>query len=273
MRDTFWLFLLMGCGPRGVATDGTLDAGGDADADADADSDADTDIDTGLPGVDCGANPPTPGPWDQHPITVAGASARSAPYDHDAGMGPLLAATVGADFAVVDLPVSGAIITAVDFNGPATTASFWFEDLNGPMYAHELEVPVDPDSLHAGDAISFTATEVNDFYDTLEVTAVTGFVVDSTGNEVHVVDGMTGAPLSWDEHGMHVVEIWGGPLGAPVDCGASCYDLDYGADVVTFRSSSSFLYPGDCIHWIGPVGQFKATLQLDSSDYDWVWAY
>ena len=278
--STFCLY--SACGPRGVQTtdptgtegDADTDTDSDSDTDADADTDTDTDTDT-IAG--CGSTGPTPGPWADHPITLAGATVTRSPYTHDAGVGALIAATQGAmDPTPVDIEITGAIVTARGYlPATATTANFWFEDASGPMYAFDVDLggAVAPADLMPGDEISFRATEVQQYFDTLEVTAIADFEVTSRGNPVHVVDAMTGAPITVAEHMMEVVEVWGELVSGPTDCGASCFDLQYGSNTVTFRTGSSYTVQGDCVHWMGPVSSFSGAVQLDADDFDWYTYY
>jgi len=282
MRNSIYVLMLLGCGPRGVSTDTDEgdEADADTDADADSDTDTDTDTDTGLGGGDCAAGPPTTGPWDDHPITMAGAPVQSTPYTNDAGVAALIAATVGnTDPTPVDLQITGATVVArgyVPANPTSNTADFWFEDAGGAMYwyGREIDLGIDPNTLKPGDKVSFHVTEVQDYFGTLEVTMADSFIIDSSANPIHVVDGMSGAPLSFATNGMQVVEIWGELVSGPTtDCQANCFQLQYGSDVVTFRTESTFDQVGDCIHWIGPLGSFGGDEQLNANDFDWYTFY
>src|SRR5688500_1161491 len=59
-------------GDADTDADADSDADADADADSDADADADADTDTDTDPVDCSVLPHAEGPWDDHPITLAG---------------------------------------------------------------------------------------------------------------------------------------------------------------------------------------------------------
>ncbi|MEQ1564402.1 MAG: hypothetical protein ABMA64_02105 [Myxococcota bacterium] len=287
MRITPWIVLLAGCTPVVISTDDPTDKAGDADTDTDSDTDSDTDTDTDTDSdadTDvgyCPAQPDPVGPWDDHPIAVAGAGITREPYTFDAGVGAVRDAAVGQTTAVtVSLPVTGAIVTARDYV-PAVptdnTVSFWFEDANGPMFAFRVDIGMDPNNLQPGDEVSFVVEQVQDYFGTLEVAGdavagipgISGFTIDSSGNDVHVVDAMAGGPLSWADDGMYTVEVWGQLVAGPTDCGANCWDLDYNGSIVTFRSGSSYDYLGDCIHFIGPLTQFGGIEQLDAGDFDW----
>lgn len=278
------LFAAASCTPVGIQTTDTKDeggggdggggdGGGDADADADADSDTDTDADTDVTLPSCPAEPDTIGPWKTHPITEAGAGWTRDAYTADAGIDDLLAAAAGQTYPVaVSIPVTGAFVTARGYVPAAptdNTVTMWLEDANGAMLAYRVDVGFDPNGINPGDEVAFTATEVEEYFGTPEITVISDFQVLSTGNDVHVVDGMAGPELTFADNGSYVVEVWGQLVYGPVDCSANCWDFEYNGNVITLRSGSSFDYLGDCIHWIGPVGQFSGAPQLDADDFDW----
>jgi hypothetical protein len=265
--------------PTDDKTDADTDTDTDADADTDTDTDSDTDTDTDPQG--CPASPGSTDPWEDHPIALAGAAITNTPYDFDGGVDDVAAATVGQTTAVdVDLVVTKAIVTARAYV-PAVndgTASFWFEDQNAAMYAYRVNLGgFDPVNLKPGDEISFTAKRVVDFNGTLEVAGdpantipgIENFTVVSSGNDVHVVDGMDANGLSFADDGLHVTNVWGELVAGPTDCGANCFDFEYGGNTITFRTQSSYDVVGDCIHYIGPVTQFGGVAQLDANDFDW----
>lgn len=293
--------MLAGCPPRGPSAldDTKLDGGEDADADADADSDSDTDVDSDSDSdtdtftdtyynVDCSAGPAVPGPWTQHPILEAGASATYDAYAFDAGVAALRDATVGNTTpTAVSIDISGAIVTARGYV-PAVndgTATFWFEDGGAAMQAYRVDLGgFDPLLLQPGDEVSFTATRVVDYFGTPEVAGdatlgepgITNFQVISSGNPVHIVDVMgTGAVLEFSQQGSYIVEVWGELAAGPTKCGttAKCYDLDYAGNIAIFRTASNYDGLGDCKHFIGPLTQFNGDPQLNVDDFDWAWSY
>jgi hypothetical protein len=287
------LLFLMGCPTfTGTKTDTTTTFGGDDDDDnaGDDDDDDDTvgDDDDDTVGDDddddddtspsaCADGPDETGPWEDHPIAAAGADITRDPYEFDAGVGALRDAAIGQyDPVPVELVVDGAIVTSRDYvpaNPTYNTASFWFEDASGPMMAYNIDVGQDPNNLQPGDEIRFTALAVEEYFGVLEVTAATGFEILSSGNPVHVVDGMSGDPLSFESEGMYTVEVWGELVAGPEDCSANCFDLQYGDNIVVYRTNSSYDVVGDCIHFIGPLGTFGGEPQLDVGDFDWAWRY
>jgi len=261
-------------------TDTDTDSDTDTDTDTDTDSDTDTDTDTDTDPMSCSDGPPSTGPWavdgsaPAHPISAAGAVASATAYTNDAGVGALRTATTGSTDAVVSLAISGAIVTAVDYV-PAPpndgTATFWFADSGGAMQAFRLNLGgVEPSTLKPGDAVSFTATLVTDYFNTLEVKEATGFTIDSSGNGVYVIDGMASA-LSPSTQLMQNVEVYGELTDDPTECGTGkdCFTLAYGFNTTVFRTGAGFQQKGDCIHWIGPLGEFSSAPQLNAGNFDW----
>ena len=115
-------------------------------------------------------------------------------------------------------------------------------------------------------------TEVQDYFGTMEITEIDSFVVTSQGHPIYVIDGMTGSPLDSLNHRSQMVEVYGELVVANGDCGAGmeCFDLDYGAgSTAIFRTVSGLQSMGDCIHWIGPLGDYVNAPQLDVAEVDW----
>jgi hypothetical protein len=263
-------FAIAACQPIGPQSNvGPLDSA-DADTDADTDTDIDTDTDTDL--VGCAAIDET-GPWEGHPIDAAGASMTHDRYTFDAGLGQVIAAAEAATSGnvTVDFPVSGAIVLARGYvPGGATSADLWLADTNGALYAYNVELGFDAATIEPGDAVSMQVTRVQNFFGTPEITGATGVTVDGKGNDVWVVNGMSGAQVSYEVLGDHVVEIYGELVSGPEN---SNFELEYPGGIITFRTFSAYDQVGDCIHWIGPVTQFSGVTQLNADDYDWYRSY
>ncbi|MCA9490988.1 MAG: hypothetical protein KC621_13760 [Myxococcales bacterium] len=288
MRSTpFHLMLLMlaACGPRGPQSTTDVDTNvGDADADTDADSDADTDADTDADSdadTDvgaCGDGPSPTGPWSGHPI-ADNASMTNTPYTNDAGVLAVRTAALAASAATpVTLSITNATVTArgyVPANPTSNTVNFWFADKDGGMYVYRGDVGFDPNDLHPGDVVSFDVTEVTNYSGLPEATVISNFVVNQTGQPVHVIDGMDGHEVSWANEGLSLVELWGELVTDPEACGGSsvCFEYMYGSYSLDFRTASTFDLKGDCIHWIGPIGQFGGATQLNADDFDWYETY
>ena len=86
-----------------------------------------------------------------------------------------------------------------------------------------------------------------------------------------MVDGTTGAEVTFDTLGGHVVELWGELIAGP-DANNN-FELEYAGGVITFRTFSAYDQVGDCIHWIGPVTEYFDVTQLNADDYDWYRSY
>ncbi|NCG18719.1 MAG: hypothetical protein GWP91_06880 [Rhodobacterales bacterium] len=226
---------------------------------------------TGTGSMGCPA--PTMGPWDggyPHPISAAGVGTTTDAYTNDAGVSALRAATVGQENAVVDMDIQDATVIAIGYlPADATAVTFWFEDSGGIMQGYFLEVGALAGDLQPGDAVSFTATEVTDYFDNLEVTAVTNFSISSTGNDVHVVDGTSGVDFSATPY--NNVEVFGELTANNGECGGGkeCWDMDVNGQTVIFRTGTDLVFLGDCIHWIGPLGAFDSVEQLNADNFDW----
>ena len=296
MRPTLFcvLALAAACQPRSILTSTTKDedgggGGGGGDDTTTSDSTTDysyvTDTSTTVQLGDCPAEPDPVGPWDAHPIIEAGATWTYDPYPFDGGVQAVYDAaststsTGSTDPAeVVSIPVTKAIVTSVGFrpDSGATFVEFWFEDANASMDAYNVDVPSDVIyQIVPGAEVAFTVTGVKNFAgEAPEVTEVTDLQVLSSGNAVHIVDVMgSGDPLSSATQGLHTVEVWGQLVSGPTDCSSNCWDLEYGGHTVTFRSDSTFDYLGDCVHYIGPLGSFGGSPQLDAKNFDWYWRF
>jgi hypothetical protein len=152
--------------------------------------------------------------------------------------------------------------------------AFWFEDGDAAMLAYNVDLGIDPHDLQVGDEVAFTATAVENYFDTPEMTALSDFQIVSSGNDVHIVDVMgSGGALDYRTQGEHTVEVWGQLVSGPTDCSANCWDLEYAGHTVTFRSNSSYDHLGDCIHYIGPLGYFGGSEQIDAKNFDWYWRF
>ena len=76
----------------------------------------------------------------------------------------------------------------------------------------------------------------------------------------------------FDAIGQANVETWGeitADLGA---CGGTneCFTLTTPGGDIEFRGDTTIGFAtGDCVHWVGPLGVFDGTAQLDLSNYNW----
>jgi hypothetical protein len=280
MRHVTLLLALVACTPAPITDDKDDTDGGTSDTtDTTTDTgsgftDTVTDTDTVTTLQDCPSEPDVIGPWDTHPITVAGTGWTRDPPANDAGISAVLAAVAGQTYAItIDLPITGAIVTSRGYVPAApteNTVTMWLEDSSGAITTFQMDIGIDPNLVNPGDSVSFTATEAVEYFGTAEITAATDFQILSSANDVHIVDGMSGPALTFASDGMRTVEVWGQLVAGPTDCGGrNCWDFEYNGNTVVFRSGSTFDYLGDCIHYIGPLGQFDSAPQLNAEDYDW----
>jgi hypothetical protein len=279
--------LIVGCGPRENDPETTGSTTGGAVTGTNLPTGGATGTATGgtatggtATAYSCAAGPSATGPWGDgasspHPIAGAGAATTNQPYTHEAGIQALVDLTTGNfDPTVVDATITGAIVIAVDYvpaNPTDGTATFWFQDGSAVMQGYRLDMlGYDPTMLAPGDEITMRATSVQEYFGVPEVLAVDSFEVTSTGNDVYVVDGMTGDALDLGAHFMHNVEVYGELVSGPTtDCFANCFQMAYGSHTVVFRTDSVYDAEGDCIHYIGPLSEFGGAAQLNATSYDW----
>ncbi len=213
-----------------------------------------------------------------HPIEAAGGSITPTPPAVDAGLSALDAAINGEFNEIpIDVTITGAIVTARDYV-PATndgTVTFWFEDANFAAQAYRVDVGalgIDPLSIEPGDTVDMHATMGVHYFGTLEVTAVDSITFSHDDNPVYVTTVMAPDALDPSTHRDRIVEVYGQLVSDPTDCGGrNCFDFEYnGGHVAIFRlSTAATLFKDDCIHYIGPLGEFSGTPQLNVGDFDW----
>lgn len=129
-----------------------------------------------------------------------------------------------------------------------------------------------------------TANRVFNFYNSLS--ALTNFVVDSSGHPVHVPSGVFTSAADLVDLDDTMIRIFGRLIDLEGPCGGAntCYTLEYGpADAlqtVTFRSSSNLIQLGACITYQGPISTFPGPEDLSATDrqpqldsFDWAWTF
>ncbi len=218
------------------------------------------------------------GRLENHPIALAGGTTTTLAYTHDAFLDDVIAAATGQGVPIsVDITVTGAILTARGYVPSQNTGevSFWVEDMSGAVFGFYLDVlaagGIDPVDLAPGDAVTMHVIEVQEYFGVMEITEIDSLTVDSADNSVHVLDGMTGSSLEVLAEVGQMVEVYGELVSIPTDCGGDdCFDLDYGSGVsATLRTTAGLQLMGDCIHWIGPYGEFNGDAQLGADNLDW----
>jgi hypothetical protein len=131
----------------------------------------------------------------------------TTPYDFDAGIAALKAALPeGEDPVEVSIPVSGAIVTTVGYAPSGSDPDIWISDANGTVLTFRAgggTLGVMP-----GDKVSFTATQLTNYFDKLEITGIDGFTIDSSNNPIWYREGYDQVidSTAWSQDLTH---IWG----------------------------------------------------------------
>ena len=258
-------------------TDGSADGATDGSADGDADGGADGGSDGGTDGTDGGTTDCQAmvdiAVWMDTAYMDAGLLT-TTPYDFDAGIAALKAAMpTGEDPVAVSIPVSGAVVTTVGYAPSGTDPDIWISDANGTVLTFRAgggTLGVKP-----GDKVSFTATELTNYFDKLEITGIADFSIDSSGNPIWYREGYDQVidPAAWSQNLTH---IWGQLVTEPVSCGGSysCFDLQHGSQTIAYRINLESLgdYPdrnGDCVQLLAPMDTFSGAPQINIFNYDW----
>lgn len=215
-----------------------------------------------------------------------GGAPRFTPYDasYDAGVGTVIAAALAANVApfntTEEFAINNATVTATSFyNGssdPPTTANrnnFWVADGAGSIEIEldfadpSLDQPTFP--IRVGSRISFRTTLVENNFGAPRIRSATGWTLGDVDQEVYISDAtaeLTAADVN------RLVRVAGRIAGAGDTCGgrARCWTLDTEFGDYELRSSSTFLEPGDCVTYVGPVGIFSNAVQFNAVNFDWL---
>ena len=239
---------------------------GDADSDADSDTDTDTDADGDA---DCDISGATP--VYEELFGADGAVVGANPYTTDAGLGAIIAdKPAEGETLTGEWVVTGAVVGAVGYYPEGSNPSnIWFNDVNGTVRTYYVDPGV---ALSGGEVVSFTATEIKNYYGTLEITAM-GEVTVTGSDKVWLTDG-NNTTLSYETHAEQFVYAWGEIMDEGVECGGStsytCFDFQYGVNTTTLRIlSSKGVVQGDCAQVVVPLGTYSGADQMDVSDLDW----
>ncbi len=259
------------------ATDGTTDGGsGDGTTDGGTDGGADGTADGGGGDgggtTDCQAALDV-GLWMDTEYMDA-SLLTTTPYTNDAGIAAVKAALPeGEEPVAVSLPISGAIVTSVGYAPSGAGPDIWLSDASGAVFtfrAGDETLGVKP-----GDAVSFTVTELTNYFDKLEITGLSDFSIDSSGNPIFYNVGYDTA-IDVDAWAFQNVLVWGELVTEPVSCGGSysCFDLRSGSQTVAYRINLESLgdYPdrnGDCVQALAPLDIFSGAAQINIFNYDW----
>lgn len=225
--------------------------------------------------TECMVNDVFFGQIDSESDVHAGGAPSTDPVATDAGLMAVMGAfdaMEGGTTDDLDLAVSGAIVTATNF-GDGGNTNFWVEDANEAIQVFlGFDNPPTADTIKVGDAVSFTVTQMNNFGGTPQISMVSDFAIDSSGNEVPYTD-LTGM-VPTEANYARIVRI-GGTLGAGERCGGSderpafCYPLSHDGQTIEYRSTSEFLETNDCVTYFGPLGSFPGPANDDGSAVTW----
>ncbi len=165
----------------------------------------------------------------------------------------------------LSLEIDGATVTAVV--AFRENRQFWIQDAGGAIQFFLDQAP-DFGTVVVGQKISLTVNALLNFNGTPEITQASNWQVVSSENPVYIQD-KTGEAIPIEMLGQ-IVRVTGVITEALGSCGGSsnCYTLTHGGETITFRTASAFTEVCDCITFVGPVGQFNGTTQLDAVDFD-----
>jgi len=247
-----------------MEADADTDADSDSDTDADSDADSDTDSDTD---VDCHSD------WDSGFYGSIDASiVTNTAYSNSSGLSDIVAADPGeGETTEISVAISGAVVTQVGYYpDSATEYTFWLGDGDAHVQAYYITLDEAPS---AGDTVSFTATELTNYYGKLEITAATDYAV--TGSSDVYVNQATGTTLDYSDSGPINVRLYGELIEDRGDCGGgnTCYELEHGGEgagnIAVIRTDSEYVAAGDCMIITAPLGEYSGEVQIDVDDYDW----
>ena len=198
-----------------------------------------------------------------------GGTPTSERYTNDSGIANLLAAaptTPGEEVSGLSLDIEGATVTAVV--AFRENRQFWIEDAGGAIvfFLPPEGVP-DFGPVAVGQKISLTVNTLFNFNGTPEITGASNWQLDGTDNPVYIADKTGEAiPIGMLGQLVRVTGVITEDLGP---CGGSskCYTLEHGGETITLRTAEDAAVC-DCLTYVGPVGQFNGTAQLDAVDFD-----
>jgi hypothetical protein len=273
-----------------VDPDTTADTTVDPDTTADTTVNPDTTADTAGDTADayvCGSAPAFSGqifgndaPSGGVPLFV---NSRSEFTYGDANLDEVISQfpTVDGDPIILPTPVviTGAVVVATSYINsaavPPSQSNFWVADSNGTVevrldFTNAANVPVT--QIRVGHKLNFTVTAVDSYFGSGQVQAANSWDLVEADTGVHVLERTTTA-LTAEDIG-EVIRVEGTLTGGGAACGGSskCYDLTYAnGQVALYRSASTFLSIGQCVTFVGPLGQFDGEPQINVANFDWSW--
>ena len=273
-----------------VDPDTTADTTVDPDTTADTTVDPDTTADTAGDTADayvCGSAPAFSGqifgsdaPSGGVPLFV---NNRSEFTYGDANLDEVISQfpTVDGDPIILPTPVviTGAIVVATSYMNtaavPPSQSNFWVADSNGTVevrldYTNAANVPVT--QIRVGHKLNFVVTAVDSYFGSGQIQAANSWELVEADTGVHVLERTTTVLTAADIG--EIVRVEGTLTGGGAACGGTskCYDLTYAnGQVVPYRSASTFLSIGQCVTFVGPLGQFSGAPQINVANFDWSW--
>lgn len=195
------------------------------------------------------------------------------PYDFDAGVGEARSAAASTDFSVdVNIDIQGAVVANFTTrNGAVDT--LWLADKGGGMTSYNVNWGLSADEVSPGDTINVTITEVSNYYDTLQITAIADTpTITGRVDSMYVVDGNAG-PISTDTHLSQNVSAFGELVEDEGSCGGGyrCFIFSYGENAHTLRLSEDLGFKvGDCVQIAMPLGMYFDEEQYSVDNNNWV---
>ena len=228
-------------------------------------------------------------------IDNAGGTPTTGPFTHHSGLGDIIAEVEDVldgyssdeiSNQVIDIEfdetieIDGATVTAVEYR---SDTNYWLGDADAGVYfrAHE-DNPVDAEPS-VGDRVSFDVDGVEIFHGTLQLNDYSDWTIIDNDTPVSFIE-LDDQQLDTDEHYGRIVRMAGELTDTSWSCaGDTCFVMNYGPNgeyETTFKTRSSFVYPGDCITYIGPIKSHPrfyvdgAEAQVDAGDgpnFGWDW--
>ena len=274
---------LVGCPPEdpsGDTTEGTEDTEGTEGTEDDEGTEGTEGTD--APDFDCHVLPSSLPDWGGDLTDLSLIS--NTPYTVDAGLGAVRTAALAADedSVTVDIPVTGAIVTSLDFNRdadetPPAIFRFYVADSSGALTVF-LDFAAQGWDVVPGDEINFTVTAVGNFFDTPQIQAISDLTVVSEGNPVYVKEA-NGAPIDTVGDLSTIHHLFGEIVSSGEGCTdpTICFDFetrlgdDSNTSILRIRNDrlQTPLIEGDCIEIQAPLGQFAGDAQFNIGNFAW----
>ncbi len=219
----------------------------------------------------CSEGPSFPDAWAG---AIDPALVTDVPYANDAGIASLLAAAPSSGSAAVSIAITDAVLANYSEYG-GEIDQIWIADAGGGVQTYGVDLGLTAAALQPGDTVSFTATEITNYYGLYEITEIEDFAITGTGGAVYVVDGNT-TTITVDEHLNENLRAYGTVTSEPEECGTStvCLDLTFGDNTIALRVSSSLGFAnGDCLDVLAPLDLYSGAPQLDIANNNWVSAF